>query len=284
MRSVLRHPALDPAFKELVLTLPARPTSPNSWPWSTRSASTRARSHARAQLATPARRLGLGLGSAPGQRGYRPTPAQAGRRALANLALAMLCLHAVRSGDPVWPGRAYQRFKDAGNMTDRSARCRRCGQRPRRTGRAGAGKRFHELFRRRRAGAGQVVRAAGRRARPVGGCRAGAGARQGAAQAPRLLAEEPEPRAQPDLHAVHANPAAFHRADAAGYVFWADRVLELDAFNPQVAARLARAMDRWAVLAEPYRSAAREAIARVAAKPDLSNDVREIVTRAWSNP
>ena len=76
------------------------------------------------------------------------------------------------------------------------------------------------------------------------------------------------------------NPAAFHRADAAGYVFWADRVLELDAINPQVAARLARVMDRWSVLVEPYRSAAREAIARVAAKGDLSNDVREIVTRA----
>ena len=48
----------------------------------------------------------------------------------------------------------------------------------------------------------------------------------------------------------------------------------------QVAARLARAMDAWARLAEPYRSAAREAIARVAARPDLSNDVREVVTRA----
>jgi aminopeptidase N len=56
--------------------------------------------------------------------------------------------------------------------------------------------------------------------------------------------------------------------------------MELDAVNPQVAARLARTMDRWAALAEPWRSAAREAIARVAAKPDLSNDVREIVTRA----
>ena len=70
------------------------------------------------------------------------------------------------------------------------------------------------------------------------------------------------------------------RTDAAGYVFWADRVLELDALNPQVAARLARAMDAWARLAEPYRAAAREAIARVAARPELSNDVREVVTRA----
>jgi aminopeptidase N len=77
-----------------------------------------------------------------------------------------------------------------------------------------------------------------------------------------------------------ANPGAFHRTDAAGYVFWSERVLELDAFNPQVAARLARALDRWKKLAEPYRSAAREALNRVAAKQDLSNDVREVVSRA----
>jgi aminopeptidase N len=76
------------------------------------------------------------------------------------------------------------------------------------------------------------------------------------------------------------NPAGFHRADGAGYVFWADRVLEIDAFNPQVAARLARALDAWARLAEPYRAAARAAIERVAAASKLSNDVREVVTRA----
>jgi aminopeptidase N len=76
------------------------------------------------------------------------------------------------------------------------------------------------------------------------------------------------------------NPGAFHRADAAGYVFWAERVIELDATNPQLAARLARALDRWSQLAEPYRSAAREAIARVAGRPELSADVREIVSKA----
>jgi len=79
------------------------------------------------------------------------------------------------------------------------------------------------------------------------------------------------------------NPAAFHRKDAAGYQFWSTRVIEIDAFNPQLAARLARALDRWSRLAEPYRSAAREAIARVADKPDLSNDVREVVSRALSD-
>ncbi len=80
-----------------------------------------------------------------------------------------------------------------------------------------------------------------------------------------------------------ANPGAFHRLDAAGYVYWSDRVIELDAINPQVAARLARALDRWKKLVEPCRSAAREAIARIAARSDLSNDVREVVTRALAD-
>jgi aminopeptidase N len=46
---------------------------------------------------------------------------------------------------------------------------------------------------------------------------------------------------------------------------------------------LARALDRWKKLVEPYRSAAREAIARVAARGDLSKDVREVVTRALAD-
>ena len=79
------------------------------------------------------------------------------------------------------------------------------------------------------------------------------------------------------------NPAAFHRGDAAGYVFWAERVLELDPTNPNLAARLARAMDRWSRLAEPYRSAAHEALVRVAARSELSNDVREILSHALAS-
>jgi aminopeptidase N len=60
-------------------------------------------------------------------------------------------------------------------------------------------------------------------------------------------------------------------------------VLELDSFNPQVAARLARGLDRWKKLAAPYRNAAREALSRVAAKVDLSNDVREVISRALAD-
>ena len=88
-------------------------------------------------------------------------------------------------------------------------------------------------------------------------------------------------RARSVVHGLCAhNPSAFHRADGAGYAFWADRVLELDSINPQLAARMARVCDRWSQLAEPYRSPARAAEARVAANPGLSGDVLEIITHA----
>ena len=93
---------------------------------------------------------------------------------------------------------------------------------------------------------------------------------------------QPEPRAQPDLQLLQrATRARFHRADARRL-----RVLG----RPRDRARRASTRRsprgwraRWTAGASwpsRYRSAAREAIARVAAKPDLSNDVREVVTRA----
>ena len=51
---------------------------------------------------------------------------------------------------------------------------------------------------------------------------------------------------------AHGNPVNFNRPDGAGYEFVADRVLELDAFNPQIAARLLSAFRSWKAL-EPER-------------------------------
>ena len=45
-----------------------------------------------------------------------------------------------------------------------------------------------------------------------------------------------------------ANPVKFNRPDGAGYDFVADRVLELDRFNPQIAARLLGAFRSWRTL------------------------------------
>ncbi|MDB5803016.1 MAG: pepN [Betaproteobacteria bacterium] len=82
------------------------------------------------------------------------------------------------------------------------------------------------------------------------------------------------------IGAFCANPACFHAADGSGYAFWAERVVELDAINPQVAARLARAASSWKKL-EPKRQAMlKTALEGIAAKSGLSKDTYEVVTKS----
>jgi aminopeptidase N len=76
------------------------------------------------------------------------------------------------------------------------------------------------------------------------------------------------------------NPANFHQQDGSGYEFWADSVLALDPVNPQIAARLARALDRWRSFAQPYQNLMKASLERVAACQTLSPDVREVVGKA----
>ena len=79
------------------------------------------------------------------------------------------------------------------------------------------------------------------------------------------------------------NEAEFHRRGADGYSLWVDSVLALDRINPTVAARIARALDRWRRFATDRKQAMREALERVAAAAPLSRDVREIVTKSLEN-
>ncbi|MBI5276576.1 MAG: aminopeptidase N [Burkholderiales bacterium] len=280
LRSVLRHPALDPAFKELVLTLPAETYLAEQLPVVDPQRIHGVREAMREQLAQV---LAADWEWAYEQNkdtgAYRPDAVSSGKRALAGLALTHLCLAARASGDAVWPGKAYQRFKDATNMTDRFNALAALVISGHSLAQE-ALKRFHAMFRHEALVIDKWF-----------ALQAGAPDRGG-----NVLPVVKQLMSHPDFSIRNpnrarslifsycsANPGGFHRADAAGYVYWSDRVLELDAINPQVAARLARALDRWKKLAEPLRNAAREAIARVDAKPDLSNDVREVVSRALAD-
>ena len=277
MRDVLRHPDLDPAFKELVLTLPSEAYIAEQLDSVDPQRIHVARESMKRDLARELRvDWEAAFDSNQVRGGYSPDPVSSGRRALANLSLAMLCLDAGLRGDAVWPGRAYQRFKDASNMTDRQ-------------GALGALlvagspladaalERFLALF----ADDPLVVD-------KWFTLQATAPEHDGQVfdrvkallRHPSFSLANPN-RARSLIGAfVMANPAGFHRLDGAGYGFWAERVIEIDAINPQLASRLARGLDRWTQLAEPYRAAARAAIARVAAAPRLSSDVGEIVSRA----
>jgi aminopeptidase N len=78
---------------------------------------------------------------------------------------------------------------------------------------------------------------------------------------------------------AHGNLVNFNRPDGSGYEFVADRVLELDAFNPQIAARLLSAFRSWKALEPERRKMAKKALQRVAKAKPLSHDVFEIVSK-----
>ena len=279
MRAVLRHPALDAAFKELVLTLPSETYIAEQLDVVDPQRIHAVREAMRTELALALQAdWEWAWEQHQNTGGYRPDSVSVGRRALSGMALHMLCIAAKTTGDAVWPGKAYQRFKDAGNMTDRFNAL---------TALVASGHdlaapalaRFHALF----------------KDEPLVidkwfALQAGAPDRGGnilpivrqLMQHPDFSLKNPNRARSVIFSYCNANPGAFHRQDAGGYVFWSERVIELDAINPQVAARLARALDRWKKLADPWRTAAREAIARVAAREGLSNDVREVVNRALS--
>ncbi len=78
----------------------------------------------------------------------------------------------------------------------------------------------------------------------------------------------------------NGNPVNFHRVSGAGYEFLGDHVLEIDLFNPQLAARLVGALSHWLRYGEQRRALMGEQLERIAAKPGLSRDVSEVVRKS----
>jgi aminopeptidase N len=79
---------------------------------------------------------------------------------------------------------------------------------------------------------------------------------------------------------AYGNHVRFHAADGSGYAFVADRVIELDRLNPQVASRMARSFDRWRKFDPARQARARAQLERIGDVQGLSKDVAEIVTKA----
>jgi len=77
-----------------------------------------------------------------------------------------------------------------------------------------------------------------------------------------------------------ANPTCFHRADGGGYAFLADRILELDKLNPQVAARLVGPLGRWRRFDSARQDLMKKQLTRIADADSLSRDVYELVAKS----
>jgi aminopeptidase N len=82
------------------------------------------------------------------------------------------------------------------------------------------------------------------------------------------------------IRAFASNHVRFHAADGSGYDFLAGQVIRLNALNPQVAARMARAFDRWKKFDDRRQAKAKAALERIRDSKDLSKDVAEIVSKA----
>lgn len=76
------------------------------------------------------------------------------------------------------------------------------------------------------------------------------------------------------------NQTQFNAPDGSGYDFIASIVLQLDAKNPQVAARLLSSFKSWRALESRRRSLAERALRMVAGAAKLSPDVKDIAERA----
>ncbi len=274
LSGALADSTLDPALREQLLQLPAEsyiaeqiePLDPH-----------------RLRTARHAVRLALGHGLADllhrlqdemtVREPYSPEPPQAGRRALRNAALALR----VSCGAPGADLEAWALWGESANMTDRyGALSALCGS--------------HSAYRDRALQA-YASEFADEALAMDKWFMVQAGLHRHVGEAPvlhrvqQLMTHPAFSLRNPNkVRALltsfcSGNLAEFHLADGSAYRFWAEQVLALDAINPQVAARLARALDHWKKF-EPQRRELMRLTLESLASQVHSNDVREVLDKA----
>jgi len=274
-RQVLESDALDPAFAELIVGLPGEALIAESLELIDPAALRAARQAVRVavgQILRPmwqSRYLSLS-DSEPWSGDF----SSAGRRALKNAALAWW----IESGDPAAVQAAAQQYDVCDNMTDRAAALQGLI-------RAGGPERDRRLAHYETAFSDEALAMDKWFAWQAGALRLPG--EPPVLDRVRALTTHPafsmrNPNKVRALISTFCtgNLAEFHATDGSGYAFWADSVRSIDAANPQLAARLARALDRWKKYDPIRQSAMRAALESVRSHEGLSADVGEIVGKA----
>ncbi|HEX7045269.1 MAG TPA: aminopeptidase N [Burkholderiales bacterium] len=200
---------------------------------------------------------------------YRPDAESAGKRALRNLCLAYLMETGIKDACDL----VYAHFRRADNMTDSFAALAvladfDCPERVQ------ALEAFYARWKDEPLVVDKWLRVQATSRRP-----------ETLAEVKRLTAHPAFSLRNPNkVYALiggfsQGNHVRFHAADGSGYAFVAEQVIALDRLNPQVAARMARAFDRWRKFDPGRQAHARAALERVRDTPGLSKDVAEIATK-----
>ena len=79
------------------------------------------------------------------------------------------------------------------------------------------------------------------------------------------------------------NLPAFHAADGSGYAFLADKIIEIDRYNPHMAGRFATTFRLYPHLDEDQRRLMSTQLRRIQAQPDVSEATREIVAKTLAS-
>ncbi len=84
-------------------------------------------------------------------------------------------------------------------------------------------------------------------------------------------------RARSLLGSLQSNSVIFHDPSGRGYEFLADKIIELDSQNPQIAARMASAFLNWKKFIPELAEKMKQQVLRIQATADLSNNVTELM-------
>jgi aminopeptidase N len=278
MRAALIDTTLDASFRELMLMLPSETMIAEQCDVVDPQAIHQARQFMRSTLAQALKTQLLDVYHAnltPGA--YSPDALSAGRRALKNLALSYLLI----APDTAALALAQTQFESADNMTDRVAALAAllniapaAASKTSAKVSAKALKHFYKDFEKdplvidkwfalQATAAGTDV-----------------DAMRALLAHPAFTLKNPNRAYASVLTFCKSNPARFHAPDGSGYAFWAEQTLALNAINPQVAARVARSLDRWRKYAPALQVKMEHALRQVAKSKKLSNDVLEVITKA----
>ena len=273
LRATVNDRQLGASFREVILTLPSETMIAEALDVIEPQAIHAARQALRLALATTLRadlEVAYADNQTPGA--YQPDAISSGKRALKNVALSLLA----ELDDARVHGLAQKQYDEAGNMTDRLAALAvliNTGAPGRHAALAG----FYQEFE-----ADPLVidkwftLQAMARSTDVAAVRA-------LMLHPAFTLKNPNRARSLVFSFCNGNPAQFHASDGSGYAFWAEQVIALNGINPQVAARLARSLDRWRKYAPARQALMQQALQQVAATAALSTDVLEVITKALAN-
>ncbi len=201
---------------------------------------------------------------------YSPDAAEAGRRALKNVALSYL---AHGTGDKGIEITAAQ-YRNADNMTDRMAALGLLADLET-SERQKALDDFYDRFKDDPLVVDKWFSVQARSARPDTMARV-----RDLMERPDFTLRNPN-RARALVGAFAAgNPLHFHAADGTGYAFLADRILEIDPINPQVAARLIDPLGRWRRFDQNRQAKMRSELERILSAGELSRDIFEKASKS----